>query len=257
MKMRLLKTLAFGFTMAIMASSTGVFADHSSSSFDESSEQFNGDRHCFNRRKIVRLNERIRRDLAIEFASLNNIYTFLGASPNPNPLTNPAVAGLIAVNTSQIVAAEADFINALRELGVPENALTVISAQSAAFFTAALAYAVNVNLANTGQPSGDQIADAVALQTAAQSLGISFLALTHNPQFTEILTTIANLSTQAVQAYRGVLNDANTFGATPGDPASETNAAVVINGLILELSRQFAFTLVPELAHEACSNLRF
>lgn len=250
MKMHSFKTLAFGISMAILASFTGVFADID----DEDRDFCHIERHCLSQRRIAELSNRLRIDFAIEFGSLNNISTFLGASANPNPNTNPAVAGLIAANLSRITAAGNDVIAVFRELGVHDGALQAITAQGTAFVFASLAYIIDVNLANTGQPSGNQVVDALAIQNSANALGLTFLALTGDPQFTGLLTFIGNLITQEAQAYRRVLEDHNAFGATPSNPASETTAAVGINSLIQDTSAQLALTLVPELADEECSS---
>lgn len=249
-----LKTLAFGLAMAVMASSTGVLADHSGRDFfDSSNSSSSDDKRCISQRKIENLTDRARRDLEIIFASLNNIYTFLGASSNPNPLTNPAVAGIIIANDEKIAVVAFDFLKVLKQLGVPQDAIRIIRDQMRAFLITAERYAIDVNLANTGQPSGDQIADAINFLNAAAALGQSFLALTHDPQFTGILTEIANLTTQDVQAYRGVLADDNAFDAIPSDPTSEAIAAVVINVIIQQLAAQLADNLIPELAEDKCS----
>jgi hypothetical protein len=129
----------------------------------------------------------------------------------------------------------------------------VINAQVAAFDSDAIAYALAVNLANTGQPAPDQVVLALALEADAAALGASLLALTHDPVYPGLLTELANLITQNVQAYRLVLADGNAFGANPALPATETAAAVAINARIAQLVAQVANTLVPKLAHDKCS----
>jgi len=254
MKMRSLRTLAFGITMAIMASSTAGFADIDSS---DRGHSISDGPNCINRRRVEELSNRFRIDLVTRFASLNNIFTYLGASSNPNPTTNPAVAGIIAADVARSAAAGVDALAVLAKLGVPPAVLDIISTQSTAFFDAALTYAIDVNLANTGQPSGDQFADAIVVLNTANALGTTLFALTGDPQFVGLLTTIGNLLTQSAQAYRGVLEDANAFGAAPSDPASETAAAVEINEQILRLASRIARTLIFELADKQCSSRLF
>ena len=84
-------------------------------------------------------------------------------------------------------------------------------------------------------------------------MGLNFFDLTDNPKFPGLWTTLASLSTQAVQANRRVLDDGNEFGADPSNPASETAAGVSINVLIQEIVARMSTLLVKGLADENCS----
>lgn len=255
-----LKTLVCGVVLTVIASSSNIFANSSGSSSSSNSDidtHFcSSNKNDLSRREVEHLTDRVRHQLAIIFASLNNIYTYLGATPNPDPLSNPAVAGLIEANTAQILEAKDLILAAFVRLGVRQDILTVINDQMLAFVLGAERYAIDVNIYNSTAnkpPFEVQVQDAIFLNNVASALGQTFASLTNDSQYVEIWTTISNLTTQNVQAYRGVLEDSNKFGAAPSDPASETIAAVIINGQIHKFSALFARTIVPQLAHHRCN----
>ena len=243
MKMHSLKTFMLCCTMVMMASSIDVAARERSNEL-----------HCFSKHRVDRLRDRVDTAFHIIFSDLDNIFAYQGASADPNPETNAAVQGNIIANRADSLAASAELIDALRQLGVHQPALNTISDQIEAMIDAAILYAIDVNLANTGQPSGDQVAAAEVLIASAQALGTTFFALTGDPRFPGILTENASLLTQLAQAYRLVLDDSNAFDADPSDPATETAAAVRISAAIHRNSSILSNLLVKDLADKECSS---
>lgn len=124
-KVRSLKMLVFGFTMAVIASATEGFANHNDRELFENVERHN-DNYCPSHVIVEKLKDQLRKDLEIQINCVNNIYTFLGASANPNPNTNLAIAGLITANLQQIQVVGADALNIFRKLGVHHKAIDLI-----------------------------------------------------------------------------------------------------------------------------------
>lgn len=209
---------------------------------------------CISRGALIKKINRAEQLLYTVFANLDNVYTYQGGFVNPNILTSPAISGEVATNRAHIIVTIANFIELLRNLGVHLDAREVIRDQMIAFVDAALDYSLQVNLANTGQPSTDQTVAAGNLESAANAVGLSFFALTGDPLFPGIWSTIATLTTQVVQANRLVLDDANDFNAKPAFPATESSAAVRIAIEIQRLIHIHSILLVDGLVSEACSS---
>lgn len=190
--------------------------------------------------KIVNLQT----DLGLIMLAIQGDITFMGAVDDPNPVTNEAVAGLLAANEVLVDASIVRFATNLNKLGVPTSVTATISTELANFYDAAVGYSLALNLENTGQPGPDQYVAATVLGQAAAELGqtLAFLAGDFAPLTT--FTTVASLLTQETQAWRLVLNANNAFGADPADPATETAAAVKIVLAIGELFRDLTKALL-------------
>lgn len=250
MKMCSLKTLAVWLTISITTSFMPIIALDDFKIPDTLKLK---ESCCLSRPQFIRRVNHVDQLLSIIFANLDNVYTYQGAFENPNILTSPAISGEVTTNRAHILVTIADFIEVLRKLGVHLHAREVIQTQMVAFVDAALNYSLVVNLANTGQSSDDQTAVAGLLENAANALGVSFFALTGNPQFPGIWSTIATLTTQVVQANRLVLEDSNEFNAKPAFPATESSAAIHIAVEIQRLVHINSILLVVGLVDEACS----
>lgn len=237
MKTHALRMLTCCFTLVAMACSTAIFAKPHKS--------------CIGKATFEKFRAVVVDAYRTQYTALNDIYAYQGASVDPNPETNAAVAGNISTNRIVIDVESNTYATVLRKIGISKKAVALISARNAAFVDAALQYALDVNLANAGQPSGDQYLDAVALMNAARDLGRIYTKLTGNGIYLELFSLVADYTTQAVQANRRVLNAANDFGADPANAATETAAAVSINVQIQELVKEIAILLANELARKA------
>lgn len=253
MKMCTLKTLAVWLTISITTSFTTIIA-LDDFNIPESIKLRSSS--CLSRSNFIRGVNHVERLLYTIFADLDNVYTYQGAFENPNILTSPAISGEVTTNRAHILVTIAEFIEALRTLGVHLDAREVVQDQIVAFVDTALNYSLVVNLANAGQPSSDQIVAAGDLENAANALGVSFFALTGDPLFPGIWSTIATLTTQVVQANRLVLADSNEFNAQPDFPITESTAAIRIAVEIQRLLHVNSVLLVDGLVHEACSRSR-
>lgn len=242
MKIRSLSKLALFFTVAAALTFTSVSAHP---------------RSCHHR--IIRAVERtieyqssvygVKGSFHDVYSLLNQEYAYLGATSNPNPVTNGLVSGLLIATHDHANEAITRFGNDLRDLGFTNNQVELLETEFTAYFIAASNYARIMNLYNVfgelpsqegldpaiGALTGTQDQAAAALLTAATAFGTTLAELTFRPYIGGQLTSTATLLTEAAQAYRGVLADSNVFGANPGVPATETSAAVRIFNIIHEL----------------------
>lgn len=180
------------------------------------------------------------------YALLNQDYAYLGATPNPNPVTNGAVTGLLLTSNIQAFSAADRLKEALLELGVSVSHASLIASQFKDYYTAAINYGRIVNLYNVFgaipdqtdlDPElealvGNQDTAAAALLAAAKLLGNTIDDVFSRADVTGKLTETATLLTEAAQAFRGVLDDSNVYGASPALPITETTAAVKIFDII-------------------------
>ena len=238
MKIHALKMLTFWLTITVMACSETILAQPH--------------KHCLSRGTFEKFRTVIADSFRTQYTALNDIYAYQGASTDPNPGTNTAVAGNISTNRIVInVASDAYYIT-LQKMGVSKKTVDLISVLNTAFVDAVLQYTLDVNLTNAGQPAGDEYLDAVVLMNAANDLGRLYTRLTKNRIYPELFSLIADYSTQAVQANRRVLNAVNDFAAEPANAATETAAAVSINAQIQELVKETAILLANDIARKAC-----
>lgn len=251
MKICSIKSISKWLAIAILTSSTTLFAESSSHHSSSHGHRFD---KCIKNLNLPLVINTMQGATDARFGALSNIYLYQGVVANPDPAINSAVAGLISSSNDVIIAQGILFINGLQALGVSDVIIDVLANQSLAFDSAAEYYSLAVNMTNTGHIGFNQVQAAIALEQAAVALGNTYLALTGNPQFVTIWTRLADLTTQSVQAARLVLNTDNTFGADPADPFSETVAFTKINSDIFELGGLFVNLLVNELAHETCED---
>lgn len=238
MKMRALKMLTFVLTIIVMTSSTAINAETH--------------KHCLSRENFEKFRAVVLDTFRTQYTALNDIYAYQGASTDPNPEVNGAVAGNISTNRTVIVVGSNAYYIVLRKIGVSKKAAELILIQNALFVDAALEYALDVNLANAGQPAGDQYLAASNLMNAAKNLGKTYEKLTGNPIYQELFEVVADYTTEAVQANRRVLNANNEFGAEPANAATETAAAVSINVQIQELVKEIALLIAHDVARGVC-----
>lgn len=182
------------------------------------------------------------------FALLSQDYAYLGATPNPDPVTNAAVTGLLLTIHEKGDEAIVRFGDNLRDLGFSNSEVQLLETEFRAFFATAMNYARVMNLFNvfgaipdqTGLDpalnpvTGNQETAAAALIASATAFGATLGALTDRPEIASQLASVGVLLTEAAQAFRGVLNQDNTFGATPALPATETSAAIRIFDILHE-----------------------
>lgn len=180
------------------------------------------------------------------YALLNQDYAYLGATPNPNPITNGAVTGLLVTSQNQANEAITRFKDSLIQLRVSADQANLLETQFQAYYKTAINYARVVNVYNvfgsipdqTGlDPAldvlvGNQDTAAAALLAAATLFGQTIDHLFSRADVANSLIETATLLTEAAQAFRGVLDDSNVYGATPAFPATETTAAMKIFDII-------------------------
>lgn len=254
MKIRSFKSLGCLFAMGVMISATGAFAhsshhNHHSSHHNHHSSSHDSS-HCFKSEKIEAYKDQVSADFQTIVAAENQIFTVEGQAADPNPNTNPTVDATIVSNSALIANATADYIEVLRKLGVKESILTLLADENAAWVAAGLNYALAMNLENAGQVGGNQIILADLFLQAGEDLGATFAKIAKDKSLITGVTDTTLLQTQLAQAYRGVLDTNNVFGAIPGDAASQAAAATAIESLIIEGADILGRSLVQGVADQ-------
>jgi hypothetical protein len=246
MKICSLKTIATWFAMATMTTSTAAFAHHHGSH----SHHFHHHHHSHHHSCIISdttlndFNDRLLDDLFQIVNDLNNLFAIQGtfgqsSSTLANPLTNPFLAGyLAAINGTgpgSIGEAGLDINNILAQFGFSVNVTPVIIAAEA------YSTAVNTNQPQIVQQAAFAAWEAAIAALAAELQQAGVTGTTTNPlnnspdTIAGLLSNLVTLESELIQAYRGVLDATNNFGANPAIPASEANAIPIITDQVADL----------------------
>lgn len=252
MKVRSFNFIASLATVGILLGATGLQAHQKH--FSSSCELRNG-KYCFSHHVVEDKKDQVTSDLHAIFSSLNTVFAVEGTTDNPDPTTNEQLAGTIASETVKMNLNINQYLQTLRSLGVRSAKRQLIDTANSEWVNAALAYALSVNLGNTGDASQTQeVQDTLAAAFIAAGTAWGTL-LAHEAKDSKILKDVQTLTinlTELVQAYRGVLNDSNKWGASPADPESEAAAATAINTVNHALAKKIGALLVYGVNHENC-----
>lgn len=252
MKVRSFNFIANLATVGILLGATGLQAHQKH--FSSSCEARFG-KHCFSHHVVEEKKDKVTSDLHVIFGSLSTVFAVEGTTDNPNPLTNEQLAGTIASERVKMNSNIEDYLQVLRSLGVKAGKLALISAANGEWVDTALAYALSVNLANTGDASQtQQVQDtlAAAFVAAGTAWGTLLANEANDPKILKSIQAVTVNSTKLVQAYRGVLDGGNTWGADPADPESQGVAATAINTANHSLAKKIGALLVYGVNHENC-----
>jgi len=179
--------------------------------------------------------------------SLVSIFTTLGFSANPDPTSNPQLAGAIDENYRVILANIGLSLEGLRELGVPQTILAALEENAIDYVDTSIAYALAVNINNKlGGGGGDESALAAQLQSIAQAQAELIASLTGDQNIGAVLSQFTTLMEQLTLAWAGFLAEPNPWDAVLGNLQSQAEAAVKI---------QEAITLLIEEQRERILNL--
>lgn len=253
MKIRSFNFIVSLATVGVLLGSTGLQANHRhhSSSCEPGSGKF-----CFNHNVVEEKKDKVTSDLHAIFGSLNTIFAVQGTTNDPNPLTNEQLAGTIASETVKMNANIEEYLQVLRSLGVRSVKRQAIDTANSEWIDAALAYALSVNLANTGdatQTEAVQDALAAAFYSAGTTWGTLLSEEANDPRILKNIVDLTYNETNQVQAFRGVLNEVNQWGADPADPESEAAAATAINTANHAIAKKIGALLVYGINHEKCA----
>jgi len=270
MKLFSVRQLTLCLTMAVMACSAAVFADHHrSGSHRRSASHHKQPRHrvsssnslssrpCFTKHLVKQLSAEASDCFAGFMFSVDNIGIAWGTAFPVDPVDNAELAGIIAANEANEATSIACLIDSLQQLDVLPADLASIEANLGDYNDAAVAFFLCLNIDNT-QPNPTLCngpASYAAFMAAATSLGQAFANIGCDNSFIPRIQLLASLQGELAQAARGVLVDP-ARGVSPGDPASEGAAVTDISTEILVLSRVIGSDLAIAAAHCQCKRIR-
>lgn len=252
MKIRSFNFIVSLATVGVLLGSTGIQASHRNHS---SSCEPHAGKYCFSGSIVEQKKDKVTYDLHAIFGSLNTIFAVEGTTDNPNPLTNAQLAATIDSETAKMNANIEQYLQVLRSLGVRSAKRQAIDTANMAWIDAGLAYALSVNLGNTGDEGETQeVQDAlaVAFNSAGTVWGTLLADEANDSKILKDVETVTYNMINLVQTFRGVLVGGVFVDADPADPASEAEAATAINTANHALAKKIGALLVYGINHEKC-----